>query len=149
MAQGLTLLVPPGEVVTIVGSPAPTLRWHVGPILRKSGETPMPLEVSMSTEEQVRLAITPETPGGQPAPVDGQAQWTVEGACTLQPIDATSCWCLAGTTPGDSVVTVSADADMGAGFVPLADTAVIHVSNPMAANLGMSADPPMLKTEAP
>lgn len=109
----------------------------------------MSLDVSMSTEQQVRLSITPETPGGQPAPIDGAAQWTVEGTCTLQPIDGTSCWCLAGSTPGDSVVTVAADADMGAGFVPLGDTAVIHVANPMAANLGMSADAPILKTEAP
>jgi hypothetical protein len=109
----------------------------------------MPLEILMSTEEQVRLSITPETPGGAPAPIDGEAHWTVEGACTVTPIDATSCWCIAGTTPGDSVVTVSADADMGQGFVPLADTAVIHVANPMAASLGMSADPPILQTEAP
>ena len=109
----------------------------------------MPLEVSMSTEEQVRLSIHPESPGGQPAPIDGQAEWTVDGAGTLQPIDATSCWYLAGATPGDSVVTVAADADMGAGFVSIGDTALIHVANPMAANLGMSADAPILKTEAP
>jgi hypothetical protein len=143
MAQ-MVILVPPGESFTVTGTPAPTVRWHVGPLLNK-GVSSMPLEVSMSTEQQVRLAITPLTPGGAPAPIDGEAHWSVEGACTLMPIDATSCWCVAGTVPGDSVVTVSADADMGAGFVALADTAVIHVANPMAANLGMTADEPILQ----
>jgi len=105
----------------------------------------MPLEVSLSTEEKVRLSVTPMTPGGQPATVDGAVQWSVEGACTLEAIDATSTWVLAGATVGDSVVTAAADADLGTGVVPLADTATIHVANPMAANLGMEADEPVLK----
>ena len=104
----------------------------------------MPIEVSMSTEEQCRLAIAPQTPGGDPASIEGDAQWTVAGTCTLMPIDATSVWVLAGDV-GDSVVTVSADADLGAGVVPLGDTCLVHVANPLAANLGLSADAPVLQ----
>jgi hypothetical protein len=141
----IRIAVPVGDELTITAVPALTLRWHVGPIQPK-GDGGMPLEVSMSTEEKCRLAITPMTPGGQPAPIDGDAQWSVEGSCTLEPIDATSAWVIAGDSPGDSVVTIAADADLGTGVVPLADTATIHVANPMAANLGLQADQPVLKT---
>ena len=105
----------------------------------------MPIEVSLSNEEKVRLAVTPMTPGGQPAPVDGAAQWSVEGACTVEPIDDTSAWVLSGSDVGDSTVTVACDADMGAGIVTIADTCLVHVSSPMATNLGLSADAPVLK----
>ena len=105
----------------------------------------MPLEVSLTTEEKVRLAITPLTAGGQPAAIDGEATWSVEGACTVEPIDATSAWVISGVTVGDSTITVACDADLGAGIVPLADTCLVHVANPQAANLGLSADAPELK----
>lgn len=143
--NSLTMLLPPGEAVTIVGMPTACLRWHVGPVQRTE-EPRMPLEVSISTEEKVRIAVTPTTPGGQPAPVDGAAQFTIEGDCTVETIDATSCWVLSGTAVGDSVLTAAVDADLGSGVVPLADTAVIHVASPQAANLGMAADAPVLKT---
>ena len=131
------------EQITITGTPAPSLRWHVGPVQQKG--MPMPVEVTMTTEQQVRLSITPTTAGGDPATLDGPAEWTVDGACTLTPIDDTSTWVLASATIGDSVVTVMADADLGTGVVNLMDTATIHVQTPMAENLGMVADEPVLK----
>ena len=131
------------ETVTML-APQPSLRWHVGPVQPK-GAT-MPIEVSMTTEERVRLSITPMTPGGQPATVDGEAQWSVEGACTVEPIDATSAWLTSSDTPGDSTVTVACDADLGSGVVPLGDTCLAHVSNPMAAQLGLTAGAPEMKT---
>jgi hypothetical protein len=145
--HGITIHIDHIEQVTITGTPAPSVRWHVGPVVPLQGE-PMPVEVTMSTEEQVRLSITPLTPGGDPAPTDGPAQWTIEGPCMLVPIDDLSTWVRGTpTAAGDSVVTVTADADLGEGFVPLADTAVIHVSSPMAASLGMQADAPVLIPE--
>lgn len=106
----------------------------------------MSIEVSVTTEQKVRLAITPMTPAGNPAPLDGPAQWSVDGACTIEAIDDTSAWVSAAATIGDSVVTVTADADLGSGVVPLADTCVVHVANPMASSLGLAADEPVLKT---
>jgi hypothetical protein len=106
----------------------------------------MSIEVSLTTEQQARLSVTPMTPAGNPATLDGEAQWSVEGDCTVEPIDATSAWIKSGTAIGDSVVTVSADADLGSGVVPLADTCIVHVANPMATNLGLEADEPVLKT---
>lgn len=143
--HGVTITI---GTVTIAQTPPPLLLWHVGP-LRTKGDTTMPLEVSMTTEEQCRLSITPTTPGGDPAPIDGAARWSVEGSCTLEPIDATSTWVVAGSTVGDSVVTVACDADLGSGVVPLGDTCVVHVATPMAANLGLAAAPPVLQTETP
>lgn len=104
----------------------------------------MPIEVTMTTEEKVRLSIAPETPGGHPGQIDGEAQWSVEGTCTLQPIDPTSTWCIAGAM-GDSVVTVACDADVGNGVVPIGDTCLVHVNNPMATSVGLGADTPVLK----
>jgi hypothetical protein len=132
------------DTIHMTGPPAPALVWHVGPMQPKGD--PMPIEVSLTTEEKVRLAITPMTPGGQPAEVDGDARWTVAGDCTAEPIDATSAWILAGATLGDSTVTVACDADLGAGVVPLGDTCLVHVSNPQAAQLGLEAGTPELKT---
>lgn len=133
------------ESMTITGPPTvPTLRWHVGPVQQK-GSVAMPVDVTMSTEEKVRLAVTPQTPGGDPASIDGEAVWSVEGTCTLEPIDATSTWVVAGVV-GESTVTVLCDADLGSGVVHLADTCLVQVGTPMAANLGLAADAPVLKT---
>lgn len=130
--------------VLVTAIAEPTLRWHIGPVVQK-GVQAMPVEVTLTTEEKVRLAITPMTPGGQPATIDGEAQWTVEGTCTIEPIDATSAWALAGDM-GDSIVTVACDADLGSGVVPIGDTCLLHVQNPMAASVGLAADTPVLKT---
>ena len=134
------------ETVTITGPgwPAPPLRWHVGPI-QKKGQA-MSIEVSLTTEEQVRLSVTPITAGGQPAAIDGVAQWSVEGDCSVAPIDATSAWVLAGSLIGDSTVTVSCDADLGEGILSLADTCLVHVGHPQAASLGLAAEAPVLQT---
>jgi len=145
MGTPLTILVPPGEVFTIRGTGVPSLRWHVGPVFPKQGGR-MPIEVSISNEEKIRLSVSPLTPGGQPAPVDGPTQWTVTGACTLEPIDDTSTWVVSGNTIGDSVVTATADADLGTGVVTIADTCTVHVANPMASSLGLAAGTPELKT---
>jgi hypothetical protein len=141
---GIAIHIDHIEQVTITGPPAPALRWHVGPVQPKARHS-MPIEISLSNEEKVRVSVAPTTPGGQPAPTDGPAQFSIEGNCTVEPIDDLSCWVISGSAVGDSVLTAAVDADLGSGIVPLADTATIHVANPMAANLGMQADQPELK----
>jgi hypothetical protein len=144
MPVSITIHIDTIEQVTITGTPGPTIRWHVGPMQPLTGGS-MPIEVTMTTEMQVRLAITPSTPGGDPAPIDGPAQWTIQGPCTLVPIDDLSTWVRGGPgSQGDSTVTVQCDADMGQGFVPIGDTSLIHVSMPMAASVGLKADEPVL-----
>src|SRR5262245_2781403 len=142
---GITIHIDHIEQITITGTPAPSLRWHVGPVQPKRS-VGMPIEVTLTTEEKVRLAISPMTAAGNPAPVDGAAQWSVEGACTVEPIDDTSAWILASDAMGDSTVSVGVDADLGQGVVPIGDTCLVHVNNPMAASVGLAADAPVLKT---
>ena len=48
-------------------------------------------------------------------------------------------------SPGASEVLVSADADLGAGVVTIADTIGVTVSAAMAEQLGLQADAPILK----
>jgi hypothetical protein len=45
-------------------------RWHVGPVLGKGAR--MPLEVSLTTEEKVRIAVLPMTAGGQLTTLDAR-----------------------------------------------------------------------------
>lgn len=140
----------PGDIVHVTTAPPPQgcLHWHIGPVITK-GVTPMPQEITLSREQQVRLYIAPTTLAGNPAPMDGPARWTADGICTLTPIDDQSVWCVTPSTGvGDTVVNVEADADMGAGVVLLRDSALIHTTDPMAAQLGLGADAPVLKTPA-
>jgi hypothetical protein len=142
--MSITIYIDTIEQITMTGTLAPSLRWHVGPMQPKG--TGMPIEISLTSEEKCRLSITPMTPGGQPATVDGPAQWSVEGTCTVEAIDETSAWVISGAM-GDSTITVACDADLGNGVVPIGDTCLVHVSNPEAASVGLQADAPVLKTE--
>ena len=105
----------------------------------------MPLTVVMSNEQKVRIQASPITQGGQPAPVEGPVLFVVKaGDVAIEPIDATSAYVVAGL-PGASEVLVSADADLGAGVVTIADTIGVTVSAAMAEQLGLQADAPILK----
>ena len=147
--MSITIHIDHIDQVTITGKPAPSIRWHVGPIQPLQGAA-MPIEITMSTEEQARLHITPLTPGGDPATIDGPATWTVQGPCTLVPIDDLSTWVRGGpNTAGDTTVTVQCDADLGTGFEPIGDTCLVHVQNPKAASVGLQADAPVLIPDTP
>lgn len=124
----------------------PRFLWHVGLVTPKERHTPMPLEVDLTTEQQVRIHATPMTPGGHPATVDGDVQFDVQsGDCTVVRIDSMSADIISGSTPGDCVVLVSADADLGAGVMSVQDTILVHLMNPNAASLGLTVDAPVLK----
>lgn len=106
----------------------------------------MPLEVTMTTEEKVLLHAQPLTEAGNPATIDGAVQFNVtSGTCTIEANDATSAWCVSGSAVGDSTVTVSCDADLGAGVVPVADLYTVHVVNANAERFTLTADTPVLK----
>ena len=108
----------------------------------------MPIEGILTTEQRIMATIEPRTPAGLPAAVDGDPAWSVEsGTCTLQPVeppDPMRRWIVSGT-PGDSVVLVEADADLGEGFTAISDTFLVHVANPQAASLNAALGEPELK----
>ena len=69
----------------------------------------MPVTIALTTEEKVLLTLSPQTPNGNPAPVDGEPVWSVTaGDVTLdvQP-GGLSCYVLSGAA-GTSEVTVTA-----------------------------------------
>jgi hypothetical protein len=102
--------------------------------------------VSMTTEEKRLVSVAPMTAAGNPAVVDGAAQFTVSsGTCTIAPVDDLSAYVVSGDTPGDSTVQMACDADLGSGVVPVLDTMVVHVTSASAASLEVSVGPPELK----
>lgn len=124
-------------------TPRPHFAWHVGPVVLKERTSRMPLELSMTTEERVRVTAKPQTSGGHDAQLDGDVQFAPQASdCTVERIDALSAWIVSGTTPGDCVVLVSADADVGEGIETIQDTILIHQAHPRATSLGLSAEKP-------
>jgi hypothetical protein len=101
----------------------------------------MPSDVTMTSEEKVLVTVQPLTEAGNPATVDGAAAWTVtSGTCTQL-----SAYIVSGSTPGDSLISVQVDADLGAGVVPIVDTITAHVTSPTAESLQVTVGEPELK----
>jgi hypothetical protein len=121
----------------------PHFVYHVGPIRTKK----MPLEVTLTTEQEVEVSVSPVTAGGQPAALDGAASFTVQsGDCTVQVEDDTHAVIQAGGTLGDSVVLVAGDADLGSGLATIQDTVTVHVVHAAAQSLGLALGTPGLKS---
>lgn len=110
-------------------------------------ENTMPVEVSLSTEERVRVTAAPVTKSGKPAKLDGAVSFSSDNPdVVIETIDDTSAFINSPETPGDSVVVVSADADVGEGVTTIQDTVLLHVADPQASSLGLSAGTPEPKT---
>src|SRR5262249_8094582 len=106
----------------------------------------MPGEATISTEQKVLVTVQPMTAAGNPAPVDGAAAFSVtSGTCTIQNVDALSAYVVSGSAPGDSQVSMSVDADLGAGVVPVTDTLTVHVTSATAESLTVTVGAPILK----
>lgn len=102
--------------------------------------------ITMTTEEKSLLSVHPTTEAGSPATIDGPVTYTVSaGTCTIAPVDALTAYVVSGSTPGESTVVATADADLGAGVVHITDTLIVHVVSPLAENLGLGAAEPVLK----
>jgi hypothetical protein len=139
--QGIRISLGPVTITTLTA--APPLLWRVGPFRFQKGAA-MPIEVTLTWEQEFDLAITPKTLGGEDAPIDGPAVWEVDGpGCTATSTgDLTALVKGVADNMGDVLITCTVDADVGEGFVALKDTCLVHVQTPMAAQLGMQASPP-------
>lgn len=99
-------------------------------------------EISITTEQKVHVKLNPTTAAGKPSSLDGAATFeVVSGDATVENIDELSAWIISGAA-GVSVVSVSADADLGEGVVTITDSITVTVSDPMAANLGLIVGTP-------
>lgn len=118
-----------------------SFRFNIGPVGRK-GTTDM-VEITLTNEQKVKVTATPVTATGKPAPVDGAVVFTVQaGDCTVNELDDFSAEIVSGDNPGDSVILVSADADLGDGVETVADTVTVHVEGARAASLGLTVGAP-------
>lgn len=104
------------------------------------------LELKITNEQKVPLTVAPVTATGKSALLDGDVLFTVQsGDATIERIDATSAWLISGEVPGDSVIVVSADADLGEGVEPITDLVKLTVEGARAQSLGLVAGTPVAK----
>ena len=100
----------------------------------------------ITSEQKVAITVSPVTAAGSPASLDGAVSFSIlSGDCTLEPIDDKSVFVVSGLPDVDSVIGLSADADLGAGVVNITDTVTISVKHPMATSLGVSVGEPVNK----
>ena len=121
----------------------PYFQWRIE-VKQKPQQKPHMLQLSITNEQQVTVHLAPKTPHGKPATLDGKPEWTVvSGSCTVTPSDdGLSATIVSGDTPGTSEISVSADADLGAGVETISDIVEVAVGGAKAANLGLNADAP-------
>ena len=97
------------------------------------------VEITISNEQKIKVTLAPVTSGGKLAVLDGKPKWEIiNGASTISPADdGLSCYLISSDAPGDTVVSVSADADLGDGVQNIADSITLHVEGARAAALGL------------
>lgn len=104
------------------------------------------LDLNCTNEEKIHVMVSPKTSAGNPASLDGPVTVTVQaGTGAVQMVNDREFFVVSGTDPGDTSYLVEGDADLGAGVQSIQDVIVLHVAGALAANLGMTADPPVPK----
>lgn len=104
------------------------------------------LELNCSNEEKIPVTVTPLSPSGKPAAIQGAVNVTVQdGAGSVTMTGDLTFEVVSGDVPGDTSYLVSADADLGDGVITIQDIIILHVAGAMAANLGMTAGPAVPK----
>lgn len=113
----------------------------------KPKEKQMPLSLKITNEQQVKVSLKPVTDTGKPAALDGSPAWTVISGNSQVVVadDGLSADLVSSDQPGDTVVSVTADADLGEGVEEIADTVTLTVIGATAKNLGLSAGTPTPK----
>jgi hypothetical protein len=95
--------------------------------------------------QQVDLAIKPVDKKGNPGQVDGVPAWTSSNpaVATVEPAsDGLSATVKAATALGTTQISVTADADLGAGVTPIVGTVDIEVVGGQAVSLSIVAGTP-------
>lgn len=109
----------------------------------------MPLEITITNTQKVKVTLAPvtgETPP-RPAPVDGPPTWErVSGNSTFHVADdGLSADLISADDPGDSEFIVRADADLGSGVEEISDMIRLTVQGAHAQSLGLVAGTPESK----
>lgn len=124
--------------------------YEVGPPKLKEKVIKMPLKVNITNEQQINVTINPKTSTGRPAKLDGKAAFTVlSGNSSVVPgDDGLSATLVSSDEPGDTQISVKADADLGEGVEEISDVIDLTVSSATATNLGLTAGTPEPKPVA-
>lgn len=106
----------------------------------------MPVEITLTNEQEVDATLTPVTATGKPATLAGVPTWTVtSGESTITvAADGLSAVVRSSDTVGDTVIAISGDP--GGGAPPITDTLTVHVTSAAAVSLGLAAGTPRPKT---
>lgn len=123
---------------------SPSLDWSIGPVTNKSEKQSTTMDLKLTTDQQVTVTIKPQSAKGKPVKIDGAPVWSVTaGSCTVDTApDGMSAVIVSSDDAGDSEVTVSADADLGAGVITISDAIRVTVLGAQAQSLGLTAGVP-------
>lgn len=104
----------------------------------------MPNEVTLNSEQRVKITVNPVTPKGKPSKIQPGSLLLEpdSSSVTIEPIDDNNAWIVGTENDGDTIVTVSGDADLGEGVVTIRDTVLVHVADAPATQLGVSVGTP-------
>ena len=99
--------------------------------------------ITITDEQKVLVTLAPTTAAGNPATLDGTPLWTITaGDATVEVApDGLSCTLISGAV-GNSVIEVSADADLGEGVATITDTIDLAVVSAQASSLGLLVGTP-------
>jgi len=105
------------------------------------------LTTKLTTEQKVKVTLTPTTATGLPAKLDGKPQWKVvtgEGDVEVEE-DGMSAFLVSSDLPGVTEFLVVADADIGSGTEEIAAAIVVETVGAHAKNLGLTLGEPVAK----
>lgn len=99
------------------------------------------LDLTITNEQKIPVALSPVTETGRPAKLDGKPEWSIlSGNSTLEVAsDGLSAFLVSADDPGDTDFLVKADADLGSGVTEVSDVIRLHVAGAQAKNLGLTA----------
>lgn len=115
------------------------------PQLKKKGNG---MDISITNEQKVPVTLSPKTDAGKPAKLDGKPSVTVvSGNSQVANVseDGLSFELVSSDDPGDTVVLIKADADLGEGVEEISDSLTLRVIGATAKNLGISVGTPVPK----
>lgn len=105
---------------------------------------PMPVEIAITNEQKITATLAPKTDTGKPAKLDGLPSWAVISGNSQVVVseDGMSASLVSADDPGDTVILVKADADLGEGVEEISDTITLKVVGATAKNLGITLGTP-------
>lgn len=124
---------------------AAEIEWSIGPV------TPNAIGGSdvvfiLTNEQKVPLAVAFKTAAGHQAVVDGVPVWSTDGDAIALDVAADGLSAVArAVADGDAVVTVAADADLGAGVQSITGSLAIRVVEPSAAVVEITPGAPEIQ----